>query len=80
MSRRALAGRRALAAELRSTWHVWDASRPLTRNDFAASVRAVDGTAATSPPDGPVVESAAPTDVACVQCARAREVRRLIAR
>lgn len=58
-------------------------TRSLTRSpDFydklPAPVRAADGTAPTSPPDGRVVESAAPTGVECVQCAYSAEVHRLV--
>ena len=77
--------RRQLRDELERSWNVYDARRPITKHDFAATVCAADGAGAISPPDDPLVESAAPTGaggcvrcVRCVQCARARDVRTLI--
>lgn len=47
--------------------------------DLPVPVRAVDGADAISPPDDPLVESAAPTGVGeCRQCAYSAEVHRLV--
>lgn len=79
MSRMARSNRRMQRDEIARTWFVYDALRSITKADFAASARAADGTDATSPPDGPLVESASPTGVGgCVQCATAERVRELV--
>jgi hypothetical protein len=65
--------------EMSRSWNVYDARRPLTKGDFAASEHAADGADAISPPDDPLAESAASTGVAgCVQCAFASETRKLV--
>lgn len=43
-------GRREQRAELESTWHVWDATRPLTRHDLAAPPPPAPETAAKREP------------------------------
>ncbi len=58
-------GRRELRAELEATWMVYDARRPIRREDFeAASESAADGAErAPAPPGAHPVESAAPSEV-----------------
>lgn len=38
MSRVKGGGRRALREEIESTWHVWDATRPIRKEDMAVAV------------------------------------------